>query len=105
MAGHAATNAWLAFSAALIKEDLVAIFHGVPPWHWSMSSAMAKKAWHSAWHTSCGFTTTWRKCLMIGKIANTSEAVQENLNFFLHFSNFFLENKVCTYAHLYAAGN
>ena len=54
-------SAWMndamACSAAASNDALVVALCWVPAWHWSMRSAMAKKAVMAGWHRPLGITT------------------------------------------------
>ena len=90
-AGHASWNDLLAFSTAANKDLLVVVRHCTPPWHWSITFAIAKKALTACGHKPCGSMIVSKKCLTSGNNAKHSEAMQGNLVAFLAFSICFLK--------------
>ena len=71
----------------------------IPPWHWSMTNASARKAFIAFGQRPLGWRTLSTKCLMIGKMAKHSDAVQLNFMAFLDFSIFFAWKSTWTYWH------
>lgn len=83
--GNASEKDWLQSSTAASRDDLVVVFHWMPPWHWSMTNAIAKKDFTSFGHRHCGWMIVSKKCLITGKMAKHSDAVQLNFWAFLFF--------------------
>ena len=102
--GHASGKALLASSTAVSKDDLVVALHWIPPWHWSMTNAIARKAFSAFGQRPWGWRTLSTKCLMIGKTAKHSDAVQLNFMAFLDFSIFFAWKSTWTYWHFWCWG-
>lgn len=102
--GNACEKDWLQSSTAASRDDLVVVFHWMPPWHWSMTNAIAKKDFTSFGHRPCGWMIVSKKCLITGKMAKHSDAVQLNFWAFLFFSIFFFWKSVWIYWHLWLFG-
>ena len=89
---------------SLFSTTPVVAFHWIPPWHWSMTNAIARKAFNAFGQRPWGWRTLSTKCLMIGKTAKHSDAVQLNFMAFLEFSVFFAWKSTWTYWHFWCWG-